>query len=129
MLTSCKVISLPPVMLYTTPVADSIEEPMRGARVACSAASCARFLLDDTPTPSMAVPEFFITAFTSAKSTFTNPGICTRNKILQYTFASYRAYKSNLCQYYCCLDVFIFRTYCTFGKPSTTITISNKLEC
>jgi len=73
--TSCRVMSFPPVILYTTPVADSIEDPISGARVACSAASCARFLLEETPTPSMAVPEFFITAFTSAKSTLTRPGI------------------------------------------------------
>nr|GMD51317.1 hypothetical protein Iba_chr11bCG1140 [Ipomoea batatas] len=46
--------------------------------------SCARFLLDETPTPSMAVPESFITAFTSAKSTFTSPEpeetICKRSQ-------------------------------------------------
>lgn len=78
--TSCNVISFPPVILYTIPVADSIEEPIRGASVACSAASCARFLLEDTPTPSIAVPEFFMTAFTSAKSTLTSPGICKVGK-------------------------------------------------
>lgn len=39
------------------------------------AASSARFLPVATPTPSMAVPELHMTALTSAKSTFTNPGI------------------------------------------------------
>lgn len=59
----------------TTPVADRMDEPISGAKVACSAASSARFLLEETPTPSIAVPESFITAFTSAKSTLTSPGI------------------------------------------------------
>ena len=77
--TSCRVMSFPPVILYTTPVADWIEDPIRGAKVACSAASSARFLLEETPTPSIAVPESFMTAFTSAKSTFTSPGICKRS--------------------------------------------------
>lgn len=40
-----------------------------------SAASSARFLPLDTPTPSMAVPLFCMMAFTSAKSTFTSPGM------------------------------------------------------
>ncbi|KAJ6965940.1 hypothetical protein NC652_003732 [Populus alba x Populus x berolinensis] len=66
-------MSFPPVILYTTPVADWIDDPIKGARVACSAASSARFLLEETPIPSIAVPEFFITACTSAKSTLTSP--------------------------------------------------------
>lgn len=86
LLTSCKVMSFPPVILYTTPVADWMEDPIKGARVACSAASSARFLLEETPTPSIAVPEFFITAFTSAKSTFTSPGIYrSKYKIVIYS--------------------------------------------
>jgi hypothetical protein len=48
---------------------------MSGAEVACSAASSARLRLDDAPTPSMAVPELAMMAFTSAKSTFTSPGV------------------------------------------------------
>lgn len=95
LLTSCKVMSFPPVILYTTPVADWMEDPIKGARVACSAASSARFLLEETPTPSIAVPEFFITAFTSAKSTFTSPGIYRRKyKIVMYS----------TCFHYCCID-------------------------
>ena len=39
------------------------------------AASSARFLPVDTPTPSMAVPELHMMAFTSAKSTLTRPGM------------------------------------------------------
>lgn len=79
-LTSWSVISFPPVILYTTPVADWIDDPIKGAKVACSAASSARFLLEETPTPSIAVPESFMTAFTSAKSTFTSPGICQKQQ-------------------------------------------------
>ena len=40
-----------------------------------AAASSALFFPEDTPTPSMAVPELHMMAFTSAKSTFTSPGI------------------------------------------------------
>ena len=40
-----------------------------------SAASSARFLPVATPTPSMAVPELHMMAFTSAKSTLTRPGM------------------------------------------------------
>ena len=39
------------------------------------AASSARLLPLDTPTPSMAVPELHMMAFTSAKSTLTRPGM------------------------------------------------------
>ena len=39
------------------------------------AASSARLLPLDTPTPSMAVPELHMMAFTSAKSTLTKPGM------------------------------------------------------
>ena len=39
------------------------------------AASSARHLPLDTPTPSMAVPELHMIAFTSAKSTLTRPGM------------------------------------------------------
>mmetsp|Transcript_30079 Transcript_30079/g.74622 ORF Transcript_30079/g.74622 Transcript_30079/m.74622 type:complete len:267 (+) Transcript_30079:63-863(+) len=72
-LTSCNVMSDPPVMLYTMPVARSMLCSMSGAEMAASAASSARFLPEATPTPSMAVPELFITALTSAKSTLTRP--------------------------------------------------------
>ena len=70
-LTSASVMSLPPVMLYTTPVARSIERSISGAEVAASAASRARPLPEATPTPSMAVPESRMMALTSAKSTLT----------------------------------------------------------
>lgn len=39
------------------------------------AASSARLRPDDTPTPSIAVPLLHMIAFTSAKSTFTRPGM------------------------------------------------------
>ena len=54
---------------------------MRGAEMAAVAASSARFLPCATPTPSMAVPEPFITAFTSAKSTLTRPEIVMISEI------------------------------------------------
>jgi len=69
--TSASVMSLPPVMLYTTPVARSMERSIRGADVAASAASRARPFPLATPTPSMAVPESRMMALTSAKSTLT----------------------------------------------------------
>ena len=71
--TSAKVMSLPPVMLYTTPVARSIERSIKGAEVAASAleAADAAAVAEATPTPSMAVPESRMIAFTSAKSTLT----------------------------------------------------------
>mmetsp|Transcript_33580 Transcript_33580/g.73286 ORF Transcript_33580/g.73286 Transcript_33580/m.73286 type:complete len:250 (+) Transcript_33580:452-1201(+) len=81
MFTSCRVRSLPPVMLYTSPVARSMDLSMSGADVAASAASSARFLPELTPTPSMAVPELVIIAFTSAKSTFTSPGMVMMSEI------------------------------------------------
>mmetsp|Transcript_36523 Transcript_36523/g.76009 ORF Transcript_36523/g.76009 Transcript_36523/m.76009 type:complete len:208 (+) Transcript_36523:1126-1749(+) len=45
----------------------------RGLEIAATAASEARFLPSPVPTPIKAVPASFITARTSAKSTFTNP--------------------------------------------------------
>mmetsp|Transcript_19843 Transcript_19843/g.32232 ORF Transcript_19843/g.32232 Transcript_19843/m.32232 type:complete len:423 (-) Transcript_19843:367-1635(-) len=81
MLISCSVRSDPPVMLYTMPVARSMECSMSGAEVAASAASVARFLPCATPTPSIAVPELFITARTSAKSTLTSPATVMMSEI------------------------------------------------
>lgn len=52
-------------------MARSIERSISGAEVAASAASRARPLPDATPTPSIAVPESRMIAFTSAKSTLT----------------------------------------------------------
>jgi hypothetical protein len=52
-----------------------MDRSMSGAEVAASAASSARFFPLDTPTPSIAVPLLLMMAFTSAKSTFTRPGI------------------------------------------------------
>mmetsp|Transcript_2584 Transcript_2584/g.3965 ORF Transcript_2584/g.3965 Transcript_2584/m.3965 type:complete len:258 (-) Transcript_2584:382-1155(-) len=43
--------------------------------MAATAASCALIFPLPVPTPMRAVPAFFITALTSAKSTFTNPGL------------------------------------------------------
>mmetsp|Transcript_9353 Transcript_9353/g.23905 ORF Transcript_9353/g.23905 Transcript_9353/m.23905 type:complete len:226 (-) Transcript_9353:614-1291(-) len=80
-LTSESVRSLPPVILYTMPVARSMDLSSRGAEAACCAASSARFLPVPVPTPSMAVPEFVITAFTSAKSTLTSPGMVMMSAI------------------------------------------------
>lgn len=57
------------------PVALSMVFSNNGAEMAAMAASSALFFPLDTPTPSMAVPELHITDLTSAKSTFTNPGI------------------------------------------------------
>mmetsp|Transcript_13636 Transcript_13636/g.57320 ORF Transcript_13636/g.57320 Transcript_13636/m.57320 type:complete len:252 (-) Transcript_13636:498-1253(-) len=72
-LISCNVRSVPPVMLNTIPVARSMLCSMSGAEMAAIAASSARFFPCATPTPSIAVPLFFITARTSAKSMLTNP--------------------------------------------------------
>mmetsp|Transcript_5472 Transcript_5472/g.16595 ORF Transcript_5472/g.16595 Transcript_5472/m.16595 type:complete len:252 (+) Transcript_5472:266-1021(+) len=79
--TSERVRSLPPVMLYTIPVARSMDLSSKGAEAACWAASSALFLPVPVPTPSMAVPEFVITVFTSAKSTFTSPGMVMMSAI------------------------------------------------
>mmetsp|Transcript_1984 Transcript_1984/g.4085 ORF Transcript_1984/g.4085 Transcript_1984/m.4085 type:complete len:207 (+) Transcript_1984:1385-2005(+) len=81
LLTSANVRSFPPVMLYTIPVALSIDRSIKGADVAAMAASSARFFPLETPTPSMAVPELHMMVFTSAKSTLTNPGMVMMSEI------------------------------------------------
>ena len=62
--TSCNVRSFPPVMLYTMPVARSMERSINCADVAASAAYSARFFPLDTPTPNIAVPLLVIMACT-----------------------------------------------------------------
>mmetsp|Transcript_9824 Transcript_9824/g.26747 ORF Transcript_9824/g.26747 Transcript_9824/m.26747 type:complete len:201 (+) Transcript_9824:391-993(+) len=52
-----------------------MDRSINGAEVAATAASSARFLPLLTPTPSIAVPLLHIMVLTSAKSTFTSPGI------------------------------------------------------
>ena len=54
---------------------------MSGAEMAAIAASSARFFPWATPTPSIAVPESFITALTSAKSMFTRPEMVMMSEI------------------------------------------------
>ena len=72
-LISCNVMSGPPEILKTIPVALSMEFSTNGADMAATAASSALFLPEETPTPNMAVPESFMTVLTSAKSTLTKP--------------------------------------------------------
>ena len=72
---SSRVMSLPPLMLITTPLAPSMRaDSSRGLLMAAWAASLARLRPDPTPMPSSAVPASAITERTSAKSTFTRPG-------------------------------------------------------
>ena len=74
--TSCRLRSLPPVIFITTPVAPSIEENSnRGEEMAVKAASRARDLPVPVPIPIIAEPASAITDRTSAKSTFTKPGM------------------------------------------------------
>mmetsp|Transcript_15578 Transcript_15578/g.25801 ORF Transcript_15578/g.25801 Transcript_15578/m.25801 type:complete len:233 (-) Transcript_15578:1045-1743(-) len=72
--TSCRVRSLPPLTFTTTPDARAKGNSSRGDATAISAASCARDLPEDMPTPSNADPELDKMDRTSAKSTFTSPG-------------------------------------------------------
>jgi hypothetical protein len=72
---SSRVMSLPPLMLITTPREPSMRaDSSSGLVMAAWAASTARLRPEPTPMPSRAVPASDITERTSAKSTFTRPG-------------------------------------------------------
>ena len=72
--TSSIVISGPPLMLMSTPVAPLMDTlSSRGEQMACCAASTARSSPLALPVPMSAPPRFDITVRTSAKSTFTSP--------------------------------------------------------
>mmetsp|Transcript_15222 Transcript_15222/g.35401 ORF Transcript_15222/g.35401 Transcript_15222/m.35401 type:complete len:284 (+) Transcript_15222:196-1047(+) len=73
-LISCRVMSAEPVTVKTTPVALRKGKSRSGEEMAARAASCARVLPVPVPMPRRAVPESFITAYTSAKSTLIRPG-------------------------------------------------------
>mmetsp|Transcript_15285 Transcript_15285/g.26205 ORF Transcript_15285/g.26205 Transcript_15285/m.26205 type:complete len:289 (+) Transcript_15285:280-1146(+) len=73
--TSWRVRSLPPEMLTTTPEARARGNSSNGEATAISAASWARDFPDETPTPNSAEPASSRTDRTSAKSTFTRPGM------------------------------------------------------
>ena len=73
---SSRVMSRPPLMLITQPRAPSIRaDSSSGLVMAAWAASVARDRPEPTPMPSRAVPASAITERTSAKSTFTRPGL------------------------------------------------------
>ena len=73
---SSRVMSLPPLMLITQPLAPSIRaDSSRGLVMAAWAASRARERPDPTPMPNRAVPASAITERTSAKSTLTKPAL------------------------------------------------------
>ena len=73
---SSRVMSLPPLMLITQPLAPSMRaDSSRGLLIAAWAASMARERPEPTPMPSRAVPASAITERTSAKSTLTSPGL------------------------------------------------------
>mmetsp|Transcript_16693 Transcript_16693/g.31242 ORF Transcript_16693/g.31242 Transcript_16693/m.31242 type:complete len:237 (-) Transcript_16693:274-984(-) len=74
-LISCRVMSLPPMMLKTIPVALSMGESKRGLLMAALAASSALVFPVPVPMPMRAVPAFPMTLLTSAKSTLISPGL------------------------------------------------------
>mmetsp|Transcript_6368 Transcript_6368/g.8647 ORF Transcript_6368/g.8647 Transcript_6368/m.8647 type:complete len:228 (+) Transcript_6368:751-1434(+) len=78
---SFSVRSLSPMMLKTTPFAFVRGASRRGLEIAPTAASFARSFPLPVPTPMMPLPAFCITARTSAKSTFTNPGLMMISEI------------------------------------------------
>mmetsp|Transcript_14370 Transcript_14370/g.33768 ORF Transcript_14370/g.33768 Transcript_14370/m.33768 type:complete len:216 (-) Transcript_14370:462-1109(-) len=72
---SSRVMSRPPLMLITHPLAPSIRAASsKGLLMAVWAASTARDRPEPTPIPSSAVPASVMTERTSAKSTLTRPG-------------------------------------------------------
>ena len=78
--TSNSVISGPPVMLISTPLAPSIVmSSSNGFEIADSAASMARLSPSASPVPIIALPISLITVRISAKSRFIKPGITIRS--------------------------------------------------
>ena len=75
-LISCRVMSLPPMMLKTIPVALSMGESRSGDEMAAVAASSALVFPLPVPMPMRAVPALPITLRTSAKSTLMSPVFC-----------------------------------------------------
>ena len=79
-LTSCKLISEPPVMLSNKPLVPSKETLSKsGFDIAASAASIALLSPAASPFPNTALPISDITALTSAKSRFISPGIIIKS--------------------------------------------------
>ena len=77
---SNKVISFPPVTLIKTPLAPESEiSSKRGLAIAFSAACCALSSPLASPVPIIALPISSITARTSAKSRFINPGLTIKS--------------------------------------------------
>src|SRR6266568_4430862 len=79
--TSCRVMSLPAVMLKRMPLAPSIDVSSNGLETACLAASSARESPAPWPIPIRASPAFSMIAFTSAKSRLMTPGWVTRSEM------------------------------------------------
>ena len=72
---SSKVMSFPPVIFITHPLAPSIlAASSKGLFIAACAASNALDLPEPIPIPRRAVPASVMTDLISAKSTLTNPG-------------------------------------------------------
>mmetsp|Transcript_16603 Transcript_16603/g.40561 ORF Transcript_16603/g.40561 Transcript_16603/m.40561 type:complete len:300 (+) Transcript_16603:776-1675(+) len=78
---SCKVISCPPVILKTIPLAFSIGKSNNGELIAATAASCALVFPDPVPIPIRALPASAMTDRTSAKSTLISPGLTMISEI------------------------------------------------
>ena len=79
--TSCSVISGPPVMLTITPEAPLIEVSRSCELIAILAASIALPSPVPRPIPISAEPDAAITLLTSAKSTLIKPGIVMMSEI------------------------------------------------
>ena len=78
--TSCRVMSRPPVMLISTPLAPFIEWSSRsGLEIALSAATRLRSGPSASPVPIIALPISPITVRMSAKSRLIRPGITIRS--------------------------------------------------
>mmetsp|Transcript_14739 Transcript_14739/g.23218 ORF Transcript_14739/g.23218 Transcript_14739/m.23218 type:complete len:350 (+) Transcript_14739:269-1318(+) len=80
-LISCNVMSCPPVILKTIPLALSIGKSKRGELIAATAASWALVFPEPVPIPIKALPASAITERTSAKSTFIKPGLTIISEI------------------------------------------------
>ena len=81
--TSYSVISCPPVILISTPLAPCIESSSRsGLAIAASAASRARLGPSASPVPIIALPISFMTMRTSAKSRLIKPGLVIKSVTL-----------------------------------------------
>src|SRR6266850_1179465 len=80
--TSCRVMSVPPVMLIRIPRAPSmVASSSSGEEIAFWAASTARVGPDATPVPIRAIPMPLMIVLTSAKSRLISPGMVIRSEI------------------------------------------------